>query len=122
MKKLSRALFVCFLLIACKQTPAFDPTLLEGEWRGAQWLTDGRSSGRDVESVRFEFKAGNAYVANYGEQKETGAYRMEGKKLYTTAEGQKEKVVEVRLPSNDTLQFDMNRAGQIERLVLVRLR
>ncbi len=121
-KKIAAIFFVCFLIVACKQTPAFDPSLLVGEWRGTEWQVGGRPSGRDVASIHFEFQQGGAYNAHFGEQKESGPYRLEGKNLYTTAEGQKEKVVEVTLIANDTLQFDMNRAGQTERLLLARMR
>ncbi|MEY3241860.1 MAG: hypothetical protein RIR11_3299 [Bacteroidota bacterium] len=113
--------FICFLLVSCKQTPEFDPALLHGEWRGADWVVAGKSSGRDAREVRFNFDVGiMTYTAAYGEQKETGTYRLEGKKLYTTAADKIEKVVKIAKISSDSLTLDMNRVGQNEQLILVK--
>jgi hypothetical protein len=60
------------------------------------------------------------YTAAYGEQKETGTYRLEGKKLYTTAADKIEKVVKIAKISSDSLTLDMNRVGQNEQLILVK--
>lgn len=119
-----RKSFVFFALLlfitACKSEPKFDITLLHGEWTGADWLVQGKSSGRDAREVRFTFDATNTYTASYGEQKESGTYRVEGDKLYTTAEDKIEKVVKVERISADSLFLDMNRVGQAEQLILVK--
>lgn len=113
--------FALILLItACKPEPKFDITLLYGEWTGADWLVQGKSSGRDAREVRFTFDQSNNYTASYGEQKESGTFRVEGSKLYTTAEDKIEKVVKVDRISTDSLFLDMNRVGQAEQLILVK--
>ena len=119
-----RILFIFFTLIfgamACKQAPKFDPALLVGEWKGAEWVIKGKPSGRDAREVRFNFEQSLNYTASYGEQKETGTYRIDGKKLYTTAEDKIEKVVSIENISSDSLVLGMNRVGQEEQLILVK--
>lgn len=117
--KFSLLFFVVTLFFACKTAPEFDLQLLYGEWTGADWLISGKSSGRAAEEVRFSFTA-TEYTAAYGEQRERGSWRVEGKKLYTVADNKIEKVVKVSRISSDTLVLDMNRAGQDEQLILVK--
>ena len=108
------------LLFSCKQEPRFDPTLIQGEWKGADWTVKGKSAGRDVREVRFAFEPAGAYVAEYGEQKEAGNFRIDGDKLYTVAENKIEKVVRIVRLTADTLVMDMNRVGQDGQLILVK--
>lgn len=108
------------VMVSCKQAPKFDPTLLNGEWTGVDWLIAGKSSGRDAKEVRFTFDANAAYTAAYGEQRETGTFRLEGEKLYTVAENKIEKVVKIIKITSDSLYLGMNRVGQDEQLVLVK--
>ncbi|MEO1259259.1 MAG: lipocalin family protein [Bacteroidota bacterium] len=91
-----------------------------GSWQGTSWKVKGQPSGRDASEVVFEFKADDAYTAAFGPQKETGTYRLVENKLYTTANGQAEKMVQITLAAVDTLVMDMNRAGTLEELVLVK--
>ncbi len=114
------SLFVCFLMVGCKQEPPIDPTLLHGQWRGVDWLVKGQPSGRDAKAVRFAFEPNMAYVAEFNEQKETGTYRLDGRKLYTTGENKIEKVVKITRISPDSLFLDMNRVGTEEQLILVK--
>ena len=111
---------LCTLFLACKQEPAFDSTLLHGDWRGIDWMVKGKSSGRDAGNVRFSFDPQMTYVAESNEQKESGTYRIDGHKLYTTGENKIEKVVKIARISSDSLTLDMNRAGTDEQLMLVK--
>ena len=112
---------------ACKTAPKFDPELLVGSWNGIDWRVQGKSSGRDASAVNFVFAPfggtntalEGSYIATYGDQKEKGAYKVEGDKLYTTAEDKIEKVVKIIHLGADTLVLGMNRMGQEEELVLV---
>lgn len=125
MKKLLYALPL--LLIACKQEVKFTPDMLPGTWHGVDWTVKGKSvADRDASSVYFVFEAPGSdaakgrYIAAYGDQKERGEFRLEGDKLYTTADENKiEKVVRVVKLTADTLVLDMNRMGASEQLVLV---
>ena len=106
-----------FLLLSCSEST---DTELTGQWQGSSWLVNGQASGRDASQVSFDFQADGTYSASFGSQEEAGSYRVEGNKLYTDAEGQAEKMVEVSLSGTDTLSMDMNRAGTPETIVLVK--
>lgn len=112
--------FLIFLTAACKQAPKYDMALLMGEWKGAEWMVKGKPSGRDAREVRFAFDPAMTYTAAYGEQKESGSFRVDGEKLYTTAEDKIEKVVRIEQLSSDSLVLNMNRVGQEELLILVK--
>jgi hypothetical protein len=91
-----------------------------GEWKAAAWEVQGVPSPMDKDEVIFTFVLPDAYTASFGTQKEKGTYRVEVDKLYTTAEGQIEKMVGIRQPHPDTLILDMNRQGTQEALILVK--
>ena len=94
---------------------------IHGSWQGIGWEINDQPSGRDFNSVAFEFKADDTYEGSFGAQKEVGIYRLSiDDKLYTTETGKIEKAVEVEMPSSDTLIFWMNRQGEKEKLTLVR--
>lgn len=117
--------FATTLLFACKSEPKFNPELMVGTWNGTDWKVKGKSSGRDASTVNFVFApftgddASGTYMAAYGSQKETGSYKIDGDRLYTTAEDKIEKVVRIINLNADTLVLGMNRMGQEEELVLV---
>lgn len=91
-----------------------------GTWQGVSWIVNGEKSGRNANQVTFSFEPAGTYTGAFGTQEESGSYRLEGNKLYTNAEGQAEKMVEVSLSGTDTLRMMMNRAGTPETLVLVK--
>lgn len=93
---------------------------ITGDWQGVSWIVNGATSDRDASQVTFSFEPSGTYTGAFGTQEEAGAYRVEGNKLYTHAEGQAEKMVEVALSGTDTLRMLMNRSGTPETLVLVR--
>lgn len=112
-------LFLAFLFFSCgKDNPEDSPLL--GKWEGISWVVDGQESGRDASQVTFEFLPTGSYSASFGEQGEQGSFYTQENKLYTTAQGQVQKVVQVMLLGEDTLQMDMNRVGTPEVLTLVR--
>ncbi len=120
-----RIYFFSFILIAflfnnCTTEEDLDETLLHGKWQGADWLIEGKSANLDVKSIAFEFDQDANYSAKYAAQLEKGSYRLSGRKLYTTAEGDQEKVVKIIYLSTDSLKMDMNRAGRNEVMVLVK--
>jgi hypothetical protein len=94
---------------------------VQGDWQGISWNVNGKPSDRNVSAVRFSFsKNDNTYQAAMGSQEEKGTYRLSGEKLYTTAEGKAEKMVQIALPSPDTMVMQMNRQGDLEELILVK--
>ena len=117
-KKILLYVVLVFILHACSTEN--NNQRIVGDWEGTSWEVKGKPSGRNASDVLFNFDADDTYTAAFGEQKESGVFRLEGNKLYTTAKGQAEKMVQITLLSVDTLLMDMNRAGTVEQLVLVK--
>lgn len=98
---------------------AHDPALI-GNWKGKEWLIAGNPSGQDAAKVYFNFKPDGTYTAGYGDQGEAGKWHTGKNVLYTKAEGRKAIAVKIMKADGNTLQFEMNRAGQQETLELVK--
>ena len=111
-------LLISFFLFACSSENANQRIV--GQWQGITWNVNGQASDRNASNVHFEFKTDDSYIAAFGAQKEGGSFRLTDNKLYTTAKGQIEKMVQISLVSLDTMVMDMNRAGTVEQLVLVK--
>ena len=109
---------LCFLLFSCGADNSHQKIV--GKWQGISWKVEGTESNRNASEVHFEFKADKTYTAAFGQQKEEGTFYLDDTKLYTTAKGQAEKNVQIQLTATDTLVMDMNRAGTLEELVLVK--
>jgi Lipocalin-like domain len=108
------------LLFSCKSEDK--TTEILGTWQGVAWSVAGKETNRADQEIQFVFSPDKTYAATYGAQKEMGNFRMEGQKLYTTAQNSNkiEKVVMLSRITPDTILMDMNRTGQVEQLVLVR--
>ncbi len=119
MHKLS-FLFLALLFLASCGSESAIPEAIYGDWQGASWTVEGKDAGRNAEAVHFQFTAPTQYAATFGEQKEQGTFKVEGNKLYTTAEGQIQKMVKILQLTPDTLEMEMNRAGTLENLLLVK--
>lgn len=107
------------LFFSCKNETPINPDLL-GHWTGTEWLREGKPLDADASQVHFTFNADGTFEAKFGAQTEAGIFNMEGDKLYTKAEGQLRKMVKIQKLSADTLQFQMNRTGTEEVMVLVK--
>lgn len=119
-----RLLFYAFALVGLFSCNTSDERLplLYGEWKGVEW-SDGSNMGIEkAAKVKFVFNEDFTYTATYGGQEEAGSFVFRESKLYTTATGDRkvEKVVGVLELTNNRLVFDMNRAGNPEKLVLER--
>ena len=111
-------LFLASMLTSCSSDNS--AAAINGKWQGIRWEVGGKDAQRNVGSVLFQFNQDGTYQANMGKQIEKGQYEVIGNKLYTTAEGQIKKMVQISLKGTDTLIMDMNRAGAEEQLILSR--
>lgn len=107
-------------IISCKEKALPPNAAIQGDWKAIAWEVQGVPAAIEGDEVIFTFALPDAYTATFGEQKETGIYRVEQDKLYTTAINQMEKMVGLRHPHPDTLILDMNRQGTQEALILVK--
>lgn len=123
MKYLTVVLLTVLMMCSCQsedKTP-----LLIGTWKGASWSVGNKDSGRKASNARFVFNADNTYSANFEGSNEKGTFRLRGDgKLFTTAEGSTkiEKAVKLTKITADTVVMDMNRVGDREQLVLVKMK
>ena len=106
-------------LVACQKANDKNPALF-GIWQGTEWLIMDKPSGMDATRVSFEFKEDGTYSAQFGDQKQSGTWRTEKDKLYTTETGKKEILVKLLKYDGAALDFEMNRGGQKEILKLVK--
>ena len=107
-------------MTACQKANDKNPALL-GKWQGKEWLVFDKPSDMDATRVQFEFKADGGYGARFGDQNQTGIWRTENDKLYTTEVGKQEIMVKILKLDATTLSFEMNRGGQKETLTLLKL-
>lgn len=121
MKKYTGFMFALFLLLTqCKTVNDKNPMLI-GSWEGVEWLVEGQPSGQDATQVGFEFLENGAYSARFGADQQSGVWRTDGNKLYTTEQGKKEIMVKILQLDAQVLQFEMNRGGQQETLKLAKV-
>jgi len=108
---------VLVLLSSCSSS--LDVSLLNGEWKVAAWKVV--SSGKAIsQKMDFNFNADKTYVIDYGSQKETGTFYLSGQHLHTKENGGIEKSVRIKHLTRDSMILDMNRAGSLEEIILVR--
>lgn len=94
---------------------------IHGNWKAISWEASGIETLEEGTNVEFQFNDDDTYAATLGQTtSEKGIYRLDGTKLYTTAEGQIEKMVETELSSSDTLTIFMNRSGTSETMILLK--
>ncbi len=106
------------LLLSCNNSE--NNKLIIGNWNGAEWLIDGKPSGRNVHRTYFTFNDKGDYTYEYSGTKESGKYKVENDMLFTTPSNQQEIMVKITKLTKDSLIFDMNRSGQSESLTLIR--
>lgn len=120
MKKSNTYLLILIATILFSCVSETTTNNIAGNWQCVAWKVSGEHSDRNVSAVNFQFHEDNTYQANMGQQSEKGKFKIKNNQLYTTAEGQIEKMVKIKLKSKDTLLMDMNRVGTKEQLILVR--
>lgn len=114
-------LFTAILLagiFAC-QHPV-DKALLNGSWKGAQWLVEGQPGDIDATVAAFTFRPDGTYDYVYNGTPESGTYQLQNDQLFTTPSGGVKMMVKVQKLTQDSLVFNMNRGGQSETLTLLR--
>ena len=112
--------FIATLILSSCQPMENNNEDIHGKWQAISWEVAGIENLGEGANVLFEFKVDDNYTASFGSSAESGIYRLERTKLYTTAEGKIEKLVKIELASIDTMKMNMNRQGTAEVMTLVR--
>lgn len=113
------AVLSIFTLFSCESTENNNEQIY-GKWQAISWEVDGVENLGEGANVTFVFNEDETYTASSGSSEEAGSYRLTENNLYTTAKGQIQKLVQINLPSTDTMMMNMNRAGTPEMMTLVR--
>lgn len=110
-------LSVLLTFLACNS--AFDASLLNGNWKVSTWQVV--SSGKSIsQKMDFVFNTDKSYLIDYGSEKETGTYYIAGQYLHTKENQGIEKSVLIQKLTRDSLVLNMNRAGSLEEIILLR--
>lgn len=112
-------LIALLTITACQKVNDKNPALL-GNWQGTEWLIMDKTSDIDATQVGFEFKEDGSYSAKFGNQNQSGTWRTEKDKLYTTETGKQEILVKLLKYDGAALEFEMNRGGQKEILKMIK--
>jgi hypothetical protein len=112
-------LFVSLMAAISGCFSTVDASLLEGEWKGTEWLIGDQPSSHQATATYFSFQK-KTYTYTYGDFSESGKYHVANNELFTTPEGGMRIMVKIVKLTEDSLVMDMNRSGQAERLTLVR--
>ena len=119
--KINSLIFALALMtiLACQKVNYKNPALL-GNWQGTEWLIMDKPSNIDATQVGFEFNEDGTYTAKFTDQNQSGTWRTEKDKLYTTETGKQEILVKLLKYDGVALDFEMNRGGQKEVLKMVK--
>ena len=109
----------CFSLLLVSCASEFDSQLLVGKWKTVSWIN--KVTGKKIKNkMDFQFNNDELYEIDYGSLTEKGKYWIANEFLHTVEEGQSEKKVKIISLSQDSMVFEMNRAGILEKVVLVK--
>ena len=111
--------FIALLLFCFSCEAPYQSEALVGNWKSVAWRNT--TNGTAITTpVTFNFEPTERYEATYGSNTEKGKYWIVEDNLHTIEDGKAEKKVRIAKLQNDTLVFEMNRAGNLEELVLVK--
>jgi hypothetical protein len=111
------SILVC-VVSACASS--LDASYLPGFWKTVEWKVV--SSGQVIDNqMDFLFTTNDRYAVDYGSQREKGSFYLAGEYLHTKEDGALEKSVRVTKLTMDSMIFEMNRAGSIEVVTLIKV-
>jgi uncharacterized lipoprotein NlpE involved in copper resistance len=106
-----------FALYGC--TNSADKKNILGMWNVHKWVVPSTGQALSQKMVFF-FTPEGKYIVDYQTEKEFGKYWITGKTLSTVENGASEKTIKILRLEPDTMLLEMNRAGRIEVLTLVK--
>lgn len=113
-------LILLFFLSGCEAPSLFDESQLLGNWQAVSWVDETNDKVIDV-PVNFQFDTDGRYIGSYGNKAEEGRFWISDDNLHTIEDGKAEKKVKIEVLTSDSLVFGMNRAGNIEKITLLKV-
>jgi len=117
LRNLSFLFVLTFLLSSCASKYA--ETDLHGKWEVKEWKemsTNKVMNGK----MDMDFDANGQYNIAFDSDNEKGKYWLMGEFLHTIEEGQSEKKVKIMNLTSDSLVLQMNRGGEMEKVILLK--
>ncbi len=114
-------LLTCFLLgfIFLSCTNKESEKKIIGKWKTENWEIE--DSGEKVTGqMDFTFEENGEYTLDYGSKVENGKFWITEDVLHPQAEGESEIIVRITKLVQDSLSFQMNRGGTLEKVELIR--
>lgn len=112
-------LFVTLCSMCVNESNPFDEALLKGSWIVEKWTIESSGKSR-ANKMDMTFTSDGNYEIDYGPESEVGRYWISGNYLHTFEKNESEKKVLLLKLVSDTLEIQMNRAGEMENVVLKR--
>lgn len=115
---LAFSLIFLFTITACQESK-YNQEQLKGTWIVKKWKIE--STGKVINNrMDMTFADDGLYDINYGSESEKGKFWISGENLHTVETGKTEKTVKILNLRADTLEIQMNRAGQLENVLLLK--
>ncbi len=98
----------------------YDDSLLEGKWKTVEWIKLDNNQ-LLTNQMDFVFDNNGRYSLDYGSATEKGKFWISGEYLHTIEDERAEKKVRIINLTTDSLVFEMNRAGYLEKVSLLKM-
>jgi hypothetical protein len=109
---------LCSILLIMSCADKYSETDMHGKWSVSEWKVE--STGKLISNkMDMDFQSDGQYTIDYGTKKEQGKYWIAGDYLHTVADGKSEMSVKIMKLSTDTLEIQMNRGGEMEKVLLL---
>jgi len=119
LKAFALLIFIGTFTMCTNETSPFNEDLLEGSWKVDKWTIESTGKTR-TNKMDMNFKNDMSYEIDYGPESERGRYWISGIYLHTFEKGETEKKVKLIKLVSDTLEIQMNRAGEMENVLLIK--
>lgn len=111
--------FIFIFEMCANQKDRFDADYILGEWKVEKWTIESTNKIR-TNKMDMHFKSDDSYIIDYGPENEEGRYWISGSYLHTFEKNESEKKVLILKLVSDTLEIQMNRAGEMENVLLLK--
>lgn len=113
-----KLIILCVIVTSCLRGDYNEEDLI-GNWTVSKWEVESTGQLRENQ-MDMHFDEDKTYVVDYGSELEKGRYWVANDYLHTVEENRSEKKVKIIKLNKDTLEFQMNRGGELEYVLLTK--